>query len=137
MNRQMSERHEMYLVRLFGGRRMKASGATQSGQMDGRLDAHRQAYAFAWDGKSTLGGSIGVSRKMWAKAVAQSHFERPMLCLRFYANIRLQDSEALDLAVVDANDLAEVVARLNELEAYIATHTIRNTSTVKPVTPPD
>jgi hypothetical protein len=116
----MSDRHEAYLQRLFGGRRMKGSGNQQSGQMDGRHDAHRGTFAFAWDGKSTFGKSLGVSREMWDKAVRQSHFERPMIPLRFYANYRLQDSEALDLVVVSANDMAEVLERLHELEETVA-----------------
>jgi hypothetical protein len=130
MNMEMAKRHEAFLARLFKGRRMAGSGNQQSGQMDGRQDAHRQAFAFAWDGKSTFGASIQVSKRMWEKAVQQSHFERPLIALRFYSNFRLQDSEALDLAVVSAHDLAEVLDRLEELEAHYAKSLIRNTSSV-------
>jgi hypothetical protein len=130
MNMEMAKRHEAFLARIFKGRRMAGSGNKQSGQMDGRHDAHRQTFAFAWDGKSTFGASIQVSKRMWDKAVEQSHFERPLIALRFYANFRLQDSEALDLAVVSAHDLAEVLDRLEELEAHYAAQLIRNTSSV-------
>jgi hypothetical protein len=119
VNREMGDRHEAFLAKLFGGRRMKGSGNQQSGQMDGRHDAHRDSFAFAWDGKSTLAGSMVVTRRVWQKAVEQSHYEKPMLGLRFYANTRLQDSEALDLAVVSAHDLAELLERLRELEKLV------------------
>lgn len=135
MNMEMAKRHEAFLARIFHGRQMKGSGNQQSGQMDGRNDAHQQPWAFAWDGKSTFGASIMVSRVMWKKAQEQSHFERPMVALRFYANYRLQDADALDLAVVDANDLAEILDRLAELEARYANSLERNTSRVT-VTPP-
>lgn len=116
---EMSQRHEAFLVKLFGGRRMKGSGNQQSGQMDGRHDAHRGTFAFAWDGKSTFGKSMAVTKEMWAKAVQQSHFERPMIAFRFYASFRLQDDEALDLVLVSAHDQAEVLSRLHELEALV------------------
>jgi len=117
--REMSGGHERFLVRLFGGDRMKGSG-NQPVRPDGRPpDAHRVSFAFAWDGKSTFGSSLSVSKQMWAKAVDQSHFERPMLGLRFYATTRLQDSEALDLVVVSAHDQAELLERLHELEAEV------------------
>jgi hypothetical protein len=131
MNHEMAERHEAFLARLFGGTRMKGSGNKQSGQMDGRHNAHtRPSMAFAWDGKSTFGGSLMLSKRMWDKAVEQSHFEKPMLALRFYANFRMQDSEALDLAVISAHDLAEILDRLDELEAHYAAQLVRNTSSV-------
>jgi hypothetical protein len=116
MNREMSDRHEAFLARLFGGKQMKGSGNQQSGQMDGRMDSHRDSFAWAWDGKSTMAGSMVITRRIWQKAVEQSHFEKPMLGLRFYANVRLQDSEALDLVVVSAHDMAELMDRLKELE---------------------
>jgi hypothetical protein len=136
MNMEMAKRHEAFLAKLFKGRQMKGSGNKQSGQMDGRQDAHRQAFAFAWDGKSTYGASMTISRRMWDKAVEQSHFERPMIALRFYANFRLQDSECLDLVVVSAHDQAEIMGRLEELEAHYASSLIRNTSSVTTVKAP-
>lgn len=135
VNAEMARRHEAFLARLFKGRRMKGSGNQQSGQMDGRHDAHRQTFAFAWDGKSTLGASVIVSKRMWDKACEQSHFERPMLALRYYANFRMQDAEALDLAVISAHDLAELLDRLEELERYWDESHIRGTSSVTTVKP--
>lgn len=135
MNQEMAKRHEAFLARIFKGRQMKGSGNQQSGQMDGRHDAHRQAFAFAWDGKATMGASILVSKRMWEKATEQSHFERPMIALRFYENFRLQDSEALDLTVISAHDMAEILDRLEELEAHYAKSLIRNTSSVTTIKP--
>lgn len=106
--RQMSDRHEVDLVKVLGGRRTKASGSQFNDQMDGRHD--EGAWRFAWDGKSTFGASIGVSREMWSKAVEQSHGARPLLPLRFYADYRL--NPALDLVVCDLHDLAELVAQV-------------------------
>jgi hypothetical protein len=130
VNAEMAKRHEAFLAKLFKGRQMKGSGNQQSGQMDGRHDAHRQAVAFAWDGKSTFGASIQVSKRMWEKAVEQSHFEKPLIALRFYTNFRMQDAESLDLAVISAHDLAEILDRLEVLEAHYAAQLIRNTSSV-------
>jgi hypothetical protein len=78
--------------------------------MDGRNNRLTVPYAFAWDGKSTLGRSIGVSLSMWDKAVEQAGGERPMLGLRFYANERLDVLR--DLVVVNAYDMSEMLAEL-------------------------
>ena len=103
--RDMSDRHEEYLAELFGGIRSKNSGAHFANQMDGR-HAHGTRWPLAWDGKSTLGASIGVTRTMWDKAVEQSHDANPMLALRWYDGQIL--TPALDLVVVEANFFAEV-----------------------------
>lgn len=113
--RRMSDAHEIFLVDLFGGRRMRGSGNQFNGQMDGRHDHREESVAFAWDGKSTFGKSIGVSLEMWAKAVEQSHGERPMLALRWYGSERL--NSVLDLVAVDAQDQAELLDRSRELDA--------------------
>ena len=109
----MAEKHEAFLSILFNGRRTKASGSQWSDQMDGRHN-QEQEFSFAWDGKSTFGKSIGISRVMWEKAKEQAASWRPMLALRFY------DTEALDvgvdLAVVSASDLAELIEKANHVE---------------------
>lgn len=104
--RHMSDKHEEDLVALLGGRRTPGSGNQFNNAMDGRHRRHDEPYPFAWDGKSTLGKSVGVSREMWAKAVEQAGDERPMLALRWYDGERLNPT--LDLLVVDAHDFAEV-----------------------------
>ena len=106
--RQMSDAHEHYVADVLGGRVAKASGAQFNDQMDGRHDDGR--WRFAWDGKATLGKSIGVSRDMWSKAIEQSHGARPLLPLRFYDDYRL--TSGLDLVVADLNDLAEMIEEL-------------------------
>jgi len=113
--RKMSDAHEEWLVDLFGGRKTKGSGNQWHNQMDGRTSSREVAYAFAWDGKSTLGKSVGVTREMWTKAVEQAVPERPMLPLRWYANERLES--ALDLVVLSAYDLAELIDSANRWEA--------------------
>lgn len=110
--RDMSDAHENYLVGLLGGRRTKGSGNQANNPMDGRHSRYEESLAFAWDGKSTLGDSIGVTRKMWAKAVEQAHGERPMLALRWYLNERR--TQTIDLIAVSADDFAELLELARE-----------------------
>lgn len=112
LSKKMGEVHERFLVNLFGGRKTKASGAVWNDQMDGRHSRRDQEFAFAWDGKSTLGKSIGVSRAMWEKAREQAAGERPMLALRWYENERLDVGE--DLVVLGAHDFAEMLEKVNQ-----------------------
>lgn len=108
LNHRMAQKHEAFLADLFDGRQTRGSGSQWRDQTDGRNNRMTTPYAFAWDGKATLGKSIGVSREMWTKVVEQSGGERPMLPLRFYANERLDVD--LDLVVVSAYDLSELIA---------------------------
>lgn len=112
LNNKMGQAHELFLVKMLGGRKTKASGSQWTDQMDGRHDRMRDRFAFAWDGKSTLGKSIGVSRAMWEKAREQALGERPMLALRWYDNERLDVGE--DLVVLTLNDFAEMLEELNK-----------------------
>jgi hypothetical protein len=107
----MSDKHETDLVNLIGGRRTRASGAIWTDQADGRHDPQEMEYAFAWDGKSTFGGSIGISRKMWEKLCEHVHGARPAIPLRFYDNQRLD--LGLDLVVLDLDDFAELLEAAN------------------------
>lgn len=107
----MGKAHEEFLADLFGGRRTRASGAVWKDQMDGRHSRMDVPFAFAWDGKSTRGKSIGVTREMWAKAVEQAGGERPMLALRWYTTDRLDVGE--DLVVLNAHDFAELLEKVN------------------------
>lgn len=109
--RKMSDAHEAWLVELFGGRMTKGSGNQWHNQMDGRQSSRQQYYAFAWDGKATLGKSVGVTREMWKKAVQQAGMERPMLPLRWYDTEQLK--VGLDLVVVSADDLACLIEDAN------------------------
>jgi hypothetical protein len=111
----MGDKHEEFLAAILEGSQSRGSGNQWHNQMDGRHNRMNTEFAFAWDGKSTLHQSIGVSRAMWAKAKEQAAGERPMLGLRFYDNERLD--VGLDLIVVSAYDMSEVLARLREEEA--------------------
>ena len=115
--RKLSDAHEDWLVSLFGGRKTKGSGNQWHNQMDGRVSSREAAYAFAWDGKSTLGKSVSVTREMWTKAVEQASPERPMLPLRWYSNERLE--VGLDLVVMHAFDAAEIIEDANKYRAIV------------------
>lgn len=129
--RMMSDAHENDLARLFEGRKTAGSGNQWKDQMDGKQAHGSGDYVFAWDGKSTLGKSVGVTRGMWAKAVEQTQgWEIPILPLRFYGNERLTVVD-LDLAVIDvkvlatmqtdANEVVGLRERVSELEAQLET----------------
>lgn len=107
LRHRMAENHERYLAQVLGGRKAPGSGSGFANPMDGRQNRYNQACAFAWDGKSTLAKSIGVSLDMWEKAVEQAHGERPMLALRFYTSERL--SVGLDLVTLKLDDFVEVL----------------------------
>jgi hypothetical protein len=88
---QMGEQHEIHLAEINGGRKSKSSGNQWDDPGDGR-DAHDDPFNFCWDGKSTLGKSISVTREMLAKIREQAGGERPQIGLRWY--------ETGDLSVV-------------------------------------
>jgi hypothetical protein len=102
----MSDCHEIALVELLGGRRTKNSGAVFNDPMDGRNT--EGPHPLAWDGKSTFGKSVGVSREMWAKALQQAHHETPLLALRWYED-DYSLTPVLDLAALDLNDFATIL----------------------------
>lgn len=81
----MGELHEEYLAEVNDGRKSKSSGNQWSDPADGR-NHHDDPFAFAWDGKSTLGQSISVTLAMIAKIRDQANPERPEIGLRWYAN---------------------------------------------------
>lgn len=105
--RDLSDAHEIFLADLLGGRRTPGSGNQPANPMDGRNRRYDTEHCLCWDGKATLGKSIGVTRAMWGKAVEQSHGETPLLALRFYDNERLK--VGLDLITLSAHDFAEIV----------------------------
>ncbi|MEV7675170.1 hypothetical protein [Streptomyces sp. NPDC088752] len=107
LNQAMGDAHEKHLAETLGMRQTRGSGNQWRDQMDAKHDRTSTQYAFAVDGKSTLGKSVSVTRDMWDKAVEQAGGERPMLGLRFY------DSGALkvhaDLVACDLLDFAELL----------------------------
>lgn len=114
--RQMSDVHEKEIADLFGGLIMPGSGNQWANQMDVRQ--HHLVtgeWSFAFDGKSTLGKSIGVSVEMWEKAVEQAEHEKPALPLRFFEDYRMKGGH--HLVVLDANDLAGLIEAARKYEA--------------------
>lgn len=113
--REMSDRHESFLARVFDGRVTKASGATTD-KGDGRQPKGEQTYCFAWDAKSTRGRSISVKVADWEKLRDQTVGYRPMLPLRLYLDDRLVESA--DFVVFDVHDAAELIEMANKAEGY-------------------
>lgn len=109
LNRKMSDAHEAYLAEAFGARLTPGSGNQPANPMDARMNRYADAVAFAFDGKSTRGQSISVTRSMLTKAREQAHGERPAIALRFYDNDRLTEYE--DWVLVLADDLRELMER--------------------------
>ena len=116
----MAELHETRLAERFGGRKSRGSGNQHRDPLDGRQDHHEDYMAFAWDGKSTFGAGLTVTRKLWEKTKEDSHNERPMLGLMFYRSGRLDIDH--DLVVLDADDAEELndrSRRLSEIEDFL------------------
>lgn len=99
--RKMSIRHETDLAETLDGTRTKNSGAVWNDQSDGHQLASEGHWRFAWDGKSTLGKSIGITRDMLTKLREQCRGLEPLLPLRWYRDDRLtevdEDWVALEL----------------------------------------
>lgn len=117
--RKMSDRHEEDIVALLGGTGTRNSGAVWSDQGDGHQTNLDQYWRFAWDGKSTLGLSISVTRAMWAKTAEQTRGLLPLLPLRFYRDSRLTQVD-LDLIAVEAETFAEILSDANAYRALLA-----------------
>lgn len=117
-NYRMGDLHEAHLAAVLGGRRTRGSGNQWRDTMDGKHDPYEE-FSFAWDGKSTLGKSIGVTREMWSKAEEQADGHRPMLALRWYADESLRRVD-LDLAVVVLDDIAEMRGEVDALRIEVA-----------------
>jgi hypothetical protein len=108
----MAEAHETWLAKVLHGRKSRGSGSQWRDQMDGRRSRYHWQFAWAWDGKSTLGKSISVTRKMLSKAREQAGGERPMIPLRFYSDERLRTYD--DWFLVRAEDFLEMDAAAND-----------------------
>ena len=122
LNKAMGDHHEGFLVDLFGGRQARGSGNQWRQPMDGRTSRKHLRFAFAWDGKSTLGKSLTIPLAMIRKAKEQAGGHRPMIALRFYDSeqaLALKPIE--DWVAVKANDMAEILQEANilaEVEAH-------------------
>lgn len=117
----MSKAHEADVAERLGCRQSRGSGNQWANPIDGRQSRYRKRFAFAFDAKATRGESIGVGRRMWAKAVHQAGGERPMLALRFYRNDRLSEYDP-DLAVLSMDDLEEMLGCIDTLTEELAVY---------------
>jgi hypothetical protein len=108
----MSDAHEDHLIAVLGGRKTRGSGSTFRDQGDGKQAYASEEFIFCWDGKSTLGKSLSISKEMWQKIREQSHWARPAIPIRFYGNTRL--TEHVDLIACDLQDFADMQACANE-----------------------
>lgn len=127
VTRKMSDRHEEDLAELLGGKRTRNSGAVWSDQSDGHHLQSEEHWRFAWDGKSTLGKSIGITRDMVTKLRQQSRGLLPLLPLRWYRDNRLTgvdiDMVALDLETfVEILDDANLYRRMKDTGCHLGTH---------------
>lgn len=111
----MGEKHEERLALAFGGARMPGSGNQWHHQTDVR-NAHDLPFAFAVDGKSTMGKGITITRDMLDKLIEQAAGERPALGLRWYGSGDLDDV-AEDGVYIRLPDWEEV---LTAARAYAA-----------------
>lgn len=117
--RDMSDAHENFLARILDGRKSRGSGNQFNDQMDGRNRFHETAFPLAWDGKSTLSKSVGVTLEMWAKAAEQAGAEIPLLALRFYTNERLTAIGA-DLVTLSIHDFVEILDSARKWQEHTA-----------------
>lgn len=111
IRKRTSDAQEEYLAKRFGARRTRGSGNRFNNPMDVREDHLREEFAFAMEGKATLGAGITVTTSMWRKAVTQSHGERPMVVLTFFDSERLDPERAIHLGVIDLDDFDELRER--------------------------
>jgi hypothetical protein len=107
----MGEKHEEWLADQFEGRQTRGSGNQWRDLMDGRTDRRFESFAWAWDGKSTMGIGIAVTREMLKKAIEQAGGERPMIALRFYDDERLRNHD--DWILVKADDFLDLQETAN------------------------
>lgn len=105
-NQRKGDIHEEYVCEAIGARKTRGSGSQWRDATDGRQNHRETAFAFAFDGKSTTGKGVNVTRDMWDKAVEQAGAERPMLALRFYEDDTLE--EATDLVTLSLDDFVEM-----------------------------
>lgn len=122
LNKDMGDAHETFLVDLFGGRQARGSGNQWRQPMDGRTSRKHLRFAFAWDGKSTLGKGLNIPLTMIRKAKEQAGGNRPMIALRWYdSDTPFALNPIEDWVAVKAQDMAEVVGEANllaEIEAW-------------------
>lgn len=111
--RQMSDAQEEHIAEVFGVRRTRGSGNQFRDQMDDRGHRMDEAVALAFDGKSTLGDSIGIKKSELDKADEQAYGEAPVMAYRFYDDWTLRNFQ--DRYLLTENTLLELVQRSRTL----------------------
>lgn len=121
----MGELHEKFLAELNGGRMTTSSGNQWDDQGDG-LTHHDIPYAMAWDGKSTKGKQIAVTRAMVEKIVEEAQGQHPQIGLRWYGNDALTEilhdwvavpAELWRELLADGREAETLRQRIRQLEA--------------------
>lgn len=107
-NQRMGDAHEVDIANWLEGALQKGSGNQWHRQGDTKNGEHLTPYPVTADGKSTLGESISITRKMWRKIMEQTFNQTPAIFLRWYRDERLREVD-LDLAVVPADFLTDVL----------------------------
>jgi hypothetical protein len=122
VNKDMGDKHEDYLHAALGGRKTKGSGNQWQNPADGRHSRYEDNFALAWDGKSTFGKSVSITRDMLAKIVEQASPETPMIGVRFYnpdaGTARLEVDE--DWALVPLDYLVALREHIEDLHLDLA-----------------
>jgi hypothetical protein len=106
----MGELHVKALAELIGGRVTPGSGNQWKDPIDARASHLDTEFAFAAEGKSTLGASISFSRALIAKAQEQAGGERPLIGLRFYGTEDLHEVDE-DWSAIQNADLSELLEK--------------------------
>jgi hypothetical protein len=115
--------HEEFLAAAVGGRRSKSSGAHWTDKADGRANHLTDEFAFAFDGKSTRGDSISITRAMLAKVREEADGERPMIGARFYDTDDLKEvsEEWVLITAADFAGMREAAVAREESHERITT----------------
>ena len=109
ITKKLADKHENDLHELLGGHQSRSSGNQWADQGDGRRGRFQNRFGWCWDAKCAMPQtkSISISRDMVNKIIHQSHGDRPLLPLRFYADER--GGIEHDLVVMRLSDLAELI----------------------------
>jgi hypothetical protein len=106
----MGDFHEVDIAEWTKGIKQKASGNQWHAQGDTKNGEFLVPFPITSDGKSTMGGSISVSRAMWNKLVEQTFGQHPALFLRFYRPATTTPLTVdLDLAVTRSGLFVELL----------------------------
>lgn len=104
----MGDAHEADIAEWIGGSVHKGSGNQWHRQMDASNGEYLTPFPIAGDGKSTLGDSLTITRKMWQKAVDQTFGKIPAIFSRRYADQSLRTVD-IDLVTLQVAHFVEIL----------------------------